>query len=172
MSTISTHVLDTSLGNPAEGIRVTLHRDTSLIGTSVTDSDGRVRGFLAGESSLAAGDYHLTFSVAEYFSMTKRKSFYNEIVIQLSIAEPDEHYHVPLLVEPVRLLHLPRELTARHAPDGIADIVRDEQRALLSIATPTGRPCSPSARTNPPSTSIGSAAGFLHEGNEDHLVAA
>jgi len=100
MSTISTHVLDMSLGKPAEGIRVALHRDTSLIGTAVTDSDGRARGFLAGESSLAAGDYRLTFSVAEYFSRTKRKSFYNEIVIQFAIAEPEEHYHVPLLLSP------------------------------------------------------------------------
>ena len=39
MSTISTHVLDTALGKPAQGIRVTLQRDGSLIGSSVTDQD-------------------------------------------------------------------------------------------------------------------------------------
>jgi 5-hydroxyisourate hydrolase len=100
MSTISTHVLDTSLGKPAEGIRVTLYRDTSLIGSSVTDADGRARGFLADGSSLSAGDYRLTFSVADYFGATKRKSFYNEIVIHFAIAAEDEHYHVPLLVSP------------------------------------------------------------------------
>ena len=99
MSTISTHVLDTALGEPAEGIRVALHRDATLIGSSVTDQDGRVRDLLAHGSSLSAGDYRLTFSVAEYFG-AKRTSFYNEIVIHFSIAEDEEHYHVPLLLSP------------------------------------------------------------------------
>ena len=99
MSTISTHVLDTSLGKPAVGIRVTLHRDSSLIGSSVTDADGRARDFLARGSSLSAGDYILTFSVADYFGSTKRKSFYNEVVIHFAIEE-NEHYHVPLLLSP------------------------------------------------------------------------
>jgi 5-hydroxyisourate hydrolase len=99
MSTISTHVLDTSLGKPADGVRITLHRDSSLIGSSVTDEDGRARDFLAHGSSLSAGDYILTFSVGDYFAGTKRKSFYNEIVIHFAIEE-NEHYHVPLLLSP------------------------------------------------------------------------
>jgi 5-hydroxyisourate hydrolase len=100
MSTISTHVLDTALGKPAEGIRVTLHRDASLIGSSVTDEDGRVRDLLAHGSSLSAGDYQLTFSVADYFAHTKRRSFYNEIVIHFVIGDESQHYHVPLLLSP------------------------------------------------------------------------
>lgn len=99
MSTISTHVLDTSLGKPAEGVRVTLQRDGSLLGSGVTDQDGRVRDLLASGSSLSAGDYRLTFSVADYFG-AKRKSFYNEIVIHFYISSEEEHYHVPLLVSP------------------------------------------------------------------------
>jgi 5-hydroxyisourate hydrolase len=100
MSTISTHVLDTALGKPAAGIRVTLHRDAALIGSSVTDEDGRVRDLLAHGSSLSAGDYRLTFSVAEYFGASKRRSFYNEIVIHFSISDEAQHYHVPLLLSP------------------------------------------------------------------------
>ena len=100
MSTISTHVLDTALGKPAAGIRVTLHRDASLIGSSVTDEDGRVRDLLAHGSSLSAGDYRLAFSVAEYFADTKRRAFYNEVVIHFVIADEGEHYHVPLLLSP------------------------------------------------------------------------
>ena len=100
MSTISTHVLDTSLGKPAGGIRVALHRDVSLIGTSVTDADGRARDFLAHGSTLSAGDYKLTFSVADYFGQAKRKSFYSEIVIHFVIGNEGEHYHVPLLLSP------------------------------------------------------------------------
>jgi 5-hydroxyisourate hydrolase len=100
MSTISTHVLDTALGKPAQGIRVTLQRDGSLIGSGVTDEDGRVRDLLERGSSLSAGDYRLSFSVAEYFASTKRAAFYNDIVIHFHIAEDEEHYHVPLLVSP------------------------------------------------------------------------
>ena len=100
MSTISTHVLDTALGKPAQGIRVTLQRDGSLIGSSVTDQDGRVRDLLAHGSTLSEGDYLLTFSVNEYFAATKRASFYNDIVIHFHIAKEDEHYHVPLLLSP------------------------------------------------------------------------
>ena len=99
MSTISTHVLDTSLGKPAAGIRVTLHRDGSLLGSGVTDQEGRVRDLLEHGSSLSPGDYRLTFSVAEYFG-AKRKSFFNEIVIHFHLAEESEHYHVPLLLSP------------------------------------------------------------------------
>jgi 5-hydroxyisourate hydrolase len=100
LSTISTHVLDTALGRPAEGIRITLHRDASLLGSSVTDADGRARDFLAHGSSLSAGDYILTFAVGDYFQSTKRKSFYSEIVIHFVIAEENQHYHVPLLLSP------------------------------------------------------------------------
>lgn len=100
MSTISTHVLDTALGKPASGIRVTLHRDASLIGSSVTDEDGRVRDLLAHGSSLAEGDYFLTFAVTDYFAESKRRSFYSDIVIHFHISDNGEHYHVPLLLSP------------------------------------------------------------------------
>ena len=100
MSTISTHVLDTALGKPAQGIRVTLQRDGSLIGSGVTDEDGRVRDLLERGSSLSEGDYHLTFSVSEYFGSSKRRAFYNDIEIHFHIGEEDEHYHVPLLLSP------------------------------------------------------------------------
>ncbi len=98
MSTISIHVLDTSLGKPAEGVRVTLQRDGSLLGTGVTDQDGRVRDLLESGSSISEGDYRLTYSVAEYFG--KRDAFYHEVVIHFHIADENEHYHVPLLLSP------------------------------------------------------------------------
>ena len=100
MSTISTHVLDTSLGKPAAGIRVTLRRDGTLLGSGVTDEDGRVRDLLSQESELGQGDYTLAFSVADYFSASKRDSFYDDIQINFRIRSESEHYHVPLLVSP------------------------------------------------------------------------
>ena len=98
MSTISTHVLDTSLGRPAAGVRVTLRRDNSLIGSGVTDDDGRVRDLLEKGSSLSIGDYTLSFSVSDYFA--DRASFYSDIQINFRISSESEHYHVPLLLSP------------------------------------------------------------------------
>ncbi len=100
MSTISTHVLDTSLGKPAAGIRVTLRRDNSLIGSGTTDDDGRVRDLLEKGSDLTEGDYTLSFSVSDYFTKTKRETFYGEIQIGFRIGAGAEHYHVPLLLSP------------------------------------------------------------------------
>jgi len=100
MSTISTHVLDTSLGRPAAGIRVTLRRDSSLIGSGMTDEDGRVRDLLEKGSMLTEGDYTLSFSVGDYFANSKRETFYGDIQISFRIGAGTEHYHVPLLLSP------------------------------------------------------------------------
>ena len=100
MSTISTHVLDTSLGKPAQGIRVELEFGGAIVGSGVTDADGRVRDLVPAGTPLGEGSYRLTFSVAEYYSGGKRESFYSEIVISFRIGSADEHYHVPLLLSP------------------------------------------------------------------------
>jgi len=99
VSTVSTHVLDTALGRPAQGIRVTLARGGTAIGSSTTDADGRAKD-LQGKTPLAAGSYQLTFSVGPYFATTKRDAFYETIVIEFRIGSGDQHYHVPLLLSP------------------------------------------------------------------------
>ena len=99
MSTISTHVLDTSLGKPAQGIPVELEYGGAIIGSGVTDADGRVRDLVASGASLEAGDYRLSFGVSGHFERTKRDSFYKIVTIEFSIQKA-EHYHVPLLLSP------------------------------------------------------------------------
>jgi 5-hydroxyisourate hydrolase len=99
MSTLSTHVLDTALGKPARGIRVTLTRGDEVLGSAVTDDDGRVREFPPMRGGPEPGEYRLRFAVAEYFAATKRDAFYTEIVIAFRVAD-DSHYHVPLLLSP------------------------------------------------------------------------
>lgn len=97
MSTLSTHVLDTALGRPAKGIRVTLEQEGNIVGSGTTDADGRVRDLLV---RLAEGNYLLRFSVGDYFSSTGRESFYPEIVVNFHVAAGGDHYHVPLLLSP------------------------------------------------------------------------
>ncbi len=99
MSTLSTHVLDTALGRPAEGILVTLERDGVAIRAGETDADGRL-GEAESDAPLGEGEYRLIFSVADYFSRAGRNSFYSEIIVSFRIGGGDEHYHVPLLLSP------------------------------------------------------------------------
>ena len=102
MSGITSHVLDTSLGKPAAAISITLERangqDWTAIGQGVTDDDGRVAN-LAGETAMA-GEYRITFEVANYFAMQSMNAFYPRVRIEFSIADPNQHYHVPLLLNP------------------------------------------------------------------------
>ena len=99
MSAITTHVLDTSLGKPAEGIRVKLQYEGAVVGSGVTDADGRVRELVAEGTPLEQGVYRLTFSVGAYFEETGRDAFYPEIVVNFRISGSG-HYHVPLLLSP------------------------------------------------------------------------
>ena len=112
MSTISTHILDTSLGKPAAGVRVSLERvhaagstaranaasTTSTIAAASTDANGRIPTM--GDSGIAPGTYNLRFDTAEYFSRAKRPVFYPEVVVTFRFEAADEHFHIPLLLSP------------------------------------------------------------------------
>jgi 5-hydroxyisourate hydrolase len=94
VSTLSTHVLDTAAGRPAAGIRVTLEtRAGDPLGEGVTNPDGRVAAL--GPDRLDAGDYVLRFDTAAHAG-----GFYPEVVVVFTVADADEHYHVPLLLSP------------------------------------------------------------------------
>ena len=101
MSTISTHVLDTALGKPAAGVPITLERvgDDAVLGSGMTDADGRVGDLVPRENPVREGLYRLRFYVARYFAASKREAFYPEIVIVFRVTS-DEHYHIPLLLSP------------------------------------------------------------------------
>jgi 5-hydroxyisourate hydrolase len=103
MSPITTHVLDTSRGCPAAGLRVELQvrsgAEWKSIGASVTDSNGRC-ATLIGEGKLQAGGYRLLFDAGTYFKKQQNETFYSEIPIVFEILRPEGHYHVPLLISP------------------------------------------------------------------------
>lgn len=99
MGTLSTHVLDTSAGRPAEGVLVELRSaDGSLVGEGRTDADGRVGSI--GPDRLDAGDYTLRFDTAAYFAAAGTEGFYPEVTIAFRVADAGQHYHVPLLLNP------------------------------------------------------------------------
>jgi 5-hydroxyisourate hydrolase len=84
---LSTHVLDTSTGRPAAGMRVELARQRAVVAVGTTDDDGRIRDLA---SDLEPGRYELMFWPDTPFF---RK-------VELEIELEDGHYHVPLLVSP------------------------------------------------------------------------
>jgi len=99
VGTLSTHVLDTSLGRPAAGISIVLSTaDGRELGRATTDSDGRVGSI--GPDRLDAGGYRLRFDTAAYFTGTGTTGFYPEVTIAFTVADADQHYHVPLLLNP------------------------------------------------------------------------
>jgi 5-hydroxyisourate hydrolase len=99
MGTLSTHVLDTSLGKPAAGITVVLETvDAQAIGDGITDGDGRIGSI--GPERLEAGDYRLRFASGGYFAARGVEGFYPEVVVVFTIADADQHYHVPVLLNP------------------------------------------------------------------------
>jgi 5-hydroxyisourate hydrolase len=101
MSTLSTHVLDTSQGRPGAGIAVRLERVSEPAGpvaTGVTDADGRVSQL--GTEDLPAGTYRLTFETRAYFEQSGATAFFPSVTVTFSTAATERHYHVPLLLSP------------------------------------------------------------------------
>ncbi len=98
MSRVSTHILDTASGRPAPGVAVELSTNSVVVASGVTDDDGRVAELWQG--ALDIGVYRLQFAVGDYFRQTGRETFYPSVIIDFSVVDPEQHYHVPLLLSP------------------------------------------------------------------------
>lgn len=108
MARLSTHVLDTSRGKPAQNVTIDLHICASAerrhVKSLSTNSDGRTNEpFLSGDR-IEPGVYELTFHAGDYFRGTGAElpnpPFLDHIVIRFGIADPAGNYHVPLLLSP------------------------------------------------------------------------
>jgi len=97
MSAITTHVLDAVTGKPAAGVAVTLEYRVApdmweLLAEGRTDADGRVRDLLQKNHVLKPGLYGLRFDTSA------RSAFFPEVVLRFRVDDPNQHYHVPLLL--------------------------------------------------------------------------
>jgi 5-hydroxyisourate hydrolase len=102
---LTTHVLDTSTGRPASGLKLVLRRlsDGAVLVEAITNADGRVdKPLLEGESFIV-GSYELVFEAGNYFRASgvalQQPAFLDNIPIRFGLSE-QTHYHVPLLVSP------------------------------------------------------------------------
>lgn len=105
MSAITTHVLDTSRGRPANGVPVTLEIQTDAggwksVGGGETDADGRLKNLMPPGVSLEVATYRLTFDTAVYFSAQGTEGFYPQVAVVFTVRDATQHHHVPLLLNP------------------------------------------------------------------------
>ena len=106
MTTLSTHILDLTVGRPAADVAVRLYRredhGETLVAARHTDADGRARLLDAGE--LALGRWRLSYEIGVYFARAgvedPTPAFLDTICVDFVVAEEGRAYHVPLLVSP------------------------------------------------------------------------
>ncbi|BBP00943.1 hydroxyisourate hydrolase [Sulfuriferula nivalis] len=108
MGKLSTHILDTARGCPAANVPIALYNVSSSLDTPIlvalSNADGRTdMPLLAGDEFLA-GEYELVFYVAAYFRdaglVLTEPPFLDRIAIRFQVSDPQQNYHVPLLVSP------------------------------------------------------------------------
>lgn len=105
---LTTHVLDTMHGCPAQGMAVSLYAtreaEATLLLQFTLNEDGRSAKPLFTAQNLKVGTYRLVFDVAGYFKsrgvVLPEPNFLNQVSLDFGVAHADQHYHVPLLVSP------------------------------------------------------------------------
>lgn len=101
---LTTHVLDTARGCPAEGVRVELWSldgpKPRLLKTATTNADGRLPEPLLASGEMQAGLYELVFLAGDYFTKTADAPFLDRIPVRFRITDASAPYHIPLLMSP------------------------------------------------------------------------
>ena len=104
---LTTHVLDTARGCPAEGLKIELYRiegeTRTKLKTLVTNDDGRTGEQILPAAEFATGEYELIFHAGAYLDACgtppEEPRFLNIVPIRFGMSEAS-HYHVPLLLSP------------------------------------------------------------------------
>ncbi|MDQ0171425.1 hydroxyisourate hydrolase [Paenibacillus tundrae] len=109
---ITTHVLDTSRGIPADGVSIALYaltRDVdgeirTKIAESMTNLDGRLDTPLIGNGELSIGIYEIQFNVESYYAQRPlgemAQTLWGVVPIRFTVSDATSHYHIPLLIAP------------------------------------------------------------------------
>lgn len=103
---LTTHVLDTAKGLPAQGVRIVLFKLTDdareMIAQTVTNADGRTDSPILPQPDFAPGTYELVFHAGDYLRATGQAGdnplFLDQIPLRFGMSDVTAHYHVPLLL--------------------------------------------------------------------------
>lgn len=103
---LTTHVLDTAKGAPAQGMKIQLYRldpERRLLKETVTNHDGRTDAQILPQDEFQTGEYELVFHVGQWLDAqghdAPKPRFLDQIPLRFGMSEQD-HYHVPLLISP------------------------------------------------------------------------
>jgi 5-hydroxyisourate hydrolase len=97
---ISTHILDTSKGLPAEGVRVRLLLQLGSQWKEISQGSTNTDGRFAFDCEKQAGLYQIIFEIEDYFKKDGRESFFLNTPVLFKIENTQRKYHVPLLLNP------------------------------------------------------------------------
>ncbi len=113
---LSTHVLDTVHGCPANNMQIELWaisiqqatdqkiEQKTLLKTLYTNQDGRTDELLLNAEEMQVGIYEIWFNVSDYFATHQvpqtEPAFLSRVPIRFGISDISDRYHVPLLVSP------------------------------------------------------------------------
>lgn len=105
---LTTHVLDAARGCPAAGMTIELYRidgaTRTLVSTLVTNDDGRTDAPVIPKGTPIAGTWELLFHAGAYLDAAgvpgESPRFLDLVPIRFGMADPEAHYHVPLLLSP------------------------------------------------------------------------
>ena len=106
MTKLTTHCLDTFSGKPAKDVKVDVYfvsGNREKLNSTTLNNNGRSDKPLIEGTNFKKGEYELVFFIGDYFKKITdlpETPFLNEVVIRFGISNPNEHYHVPLLVSP------------------------------------------------------------------------
>ena len=109
MAGISTHVLNSGTGRPGAGMRIDFSvREKGVwrhVRTLTTNADGRTDGPVLAPEAAATGEYELAFHIGDYYERLGLRLadplFVDPVVpVRFAIADPNQHYHVPMLCTP------------------------------------------------------------------------
>lgn len=95
---LSSHVLDTTLGKPVANMKLALTTFDGQVIAAQTDDDGRCNDW--GDVKFGAGEYRLRFHTRAYLLGQHQAAFYPFVDVNFELTEDGGHYHVPLLISP------------------------------------------------------------------------
>lgn len=104
---LTTHVLDTARGCPAAGLEISLYKidgnQKHFIRGMITNADGRTDSPILPKGECQAGMYELIFAAGTYLRNNGHEAdilFLGDVPVRFGLSDPDQHYHVPLLLSP------------------------------------------------------------------------
>jgi len=105
MNRISTHVLDTARGKPAQAVPVRQEQKNGsghwlAVAAARTDEDGRCGQLLSNDKTFGTGAYRLIFDTGAYFAAQGIDGLYPVVEITFQVRDGESHFHIPLLLSP------------------------------------------------------------------------